>query len=109
MKQHSSNEMELLTDLMIRLHKNVLFIPLGDHLGEEGDAGVELAVALLVWHELEDGDEEVGEDEWRHRLAVAAEAKHDGNSLMVAWTQKYKNSLHHLYLYLLSGQNHIPF
>ena len=51
---------------------------------------MELAVALVVGHELEDGDEEVGEDERRHRLAVAAEAKHDGNSLMVTWTQKYK-------------------
>ena len=101
--------MEQFTDLMIWLHIHVLFIPLGDHLGEEGDAGVELAVALVVGHELEDGDEEVGEDERRHRLAVAAEAKHDGNSLNVTWTKKYKNSLHHLYLYLLSGQNHIPF
>ena len=95
--------------LMIWLHIHVLFIPLGDHLGEEGDAGVELAVALVVWHELEDGDEEVGEDERRHRLAVAAEAKHDGNSLMVAWTQKYKKFTASPYLYLLSGQNHIPF
>ena len=94
---------------MIWLHIHVLLIPLGDHLGEEGDAGVELAVALVVGHELEDGDEEVGEDERRHRLAVAAEAKHDGNSLMVTWTQKYKKFTASPYLYLLSGQNHIPF
>ena len=101
--------MEQFTDLMIWLHIHVLLIPLGDHLGEEGDAGVELAVALVVGHELEDGDEEVGEDERRHRLAVAAEAKHDGNSLMVTWTQKYKKFTASPYLYLLSGQNHIPF
>ena len=89
--------MEQSTDLVIWLRVHVLVIPLGDHLGEEGDAGLELSIALVVGHELEDGDQEVGEDERRHRLAVAAEAKHDGNSLIVTWTRKYKNSPHHLF------------
>ena len=60
----------------------ILIVALRDHLGEEGDAGVELAVALVVWHELEHGDEVVGQDEWRNGLAVAAEAEDDGNCLV---------------------------
>ena len=82
--------MEQFTDLMIWLPVHVLVIPLGDHLGEERDAGLELAVALVVGHELEDGDEEVGEDERRHRLAVAAEAQHDGNGLIRVVTKMWQ-------------------
>ena len=66
-------------------HLHILIVALRDHLGEEGDAGVELAVALVVGHELEHGDEVVGQDEWRNGLAIAAEAEDDGNCLVTIY------------------------
>ena len=64
-------------------HLHILIVALRDHLGEQRDAGVELAVALVVGHELEHGDEVVGEDERWHGLAIAAEAEDDGNGLCI--------------------------
>ena len=66
-------------------HLHILIVALRDHLGEQRDAGVELAVALVVGHELEHGDEVVGQDEWRNGLAVAAEAEDDGNCLVTIY------------------------
>ena len=99
------------TDLLpnqVSSHLYLLVIALRDHLGEEGDAGVELAVALVVGHELEHGDEVVREDERRDGLAIAAQAQYDWNCLVTKYPSDHDMWSHLKECIFSSGHKSIP-